>query len=554
VKSNLLGGNLKNLSYVLIILLSAVPLVTIAQPLPRKLPFPPPQPGFTLADLDRVIISGTPYMTTRAAIRQALEPVTKSGLATHSDTFSAATDAAVETADKTPSQLSSSHLRFQPNFVVSENQLSADLSRDVEPTTIVQQYGSANYRTTVATKFASGVPSNYYYTTDGSLNWAQSLAGPQAGYNWQGNLADYHALGDPYLSENIYSSGIAGKRMYSVGIAYSGTAFSPPTGIALWSSDDGGRTWSYPIPVASTTTASVLYDKPSVAVSWYSGTGSTLGEVYVAYVYARQSGVNDIHVARSWNGGLNFFQDVVIASGAVSDPQMLVDGRTGYLYVVWEDFNNPLVAGNDRIWYRSSTDLNHLGQDGYWNPSAIAVDNQNLIPPPGLVHFTRMATEVIARLNTSAGMINIVWHGIGANGTPDIFFGYKLTSQTNWNFGALQGAGTDNDQFQPALDFDAPNGNLIIGYYSRTGLANGDTNYREYTVLVRSDGTTLRAEEPLSSFYTDANFDNGDGYAGFVGDYHEIWFSPEFAYWFDAWIGRNSQTTGWYEVYRSGVY
>ncbi len=258
------------------------------------------------------------------------------------------------------------------------------------------------------------------------------------------NAAGYRATADPLLTENPYTNGTAAKRIYSVGVANGGGSWTRPNGIALWHSDDGGQHWSNPRPVHRGDATSPYHDKPSVTTCWYAG---CRGEVYVAYTYALCTTCNnELHVARSLDGGMNFTQNVTVAVGPnITATQILSDSSNGALYVIWEDFSN------NRIVARSSTDYGNS-----WNPENVVTSSVALVDQNHLLHNNTEAVSVMmARYNSAAHAINITWHSWRTTAFQNtmIMFASK-TATTNWAVQAVQDVDQTNDQFQPALDFD----------------------------------------------------------------------------------------------------
>lgn len=378
---------------------------------------------------------------------------------------------------------------------------------------------------------------------------------PQPGGGFAGNPGDYALTGDPQLSGNTFGRfGIAPKRIYTSGIAFSGTLFVPPSAIAVWHSDDGGVAWSDPVPVASTGSSDIFLDKPSIAVSQW--TQGTQGEVFVAYTIVPRSGDAQIHVARSTDGGLSFPQDTVVATGNVNMPQVLVDEGSGIVTCLWEQFAN---AGNGNVnaimMAISITDgLTWFAQSTITSTNGAVTTGSAFIGPPFVFHGVRMPTVITARRNPVAQGMVASWQALSPDmGSPDGFkadiFVAAETGGGPWSVSQVPGVTRTNDQFEPAVNSDGLGQNLV-SYYSRKDSAN--TTYRAYSVILDSTGANVvRGEEAELSIDTDP----GAGpVPGFVGDYHDVWWTTEYSgRWQDASIMFASNANQVFDVWLTAL-
>jgi hypothetical protein len=524
--------------------------VVFGQPGPPTLPSP--VSGFTIDRLNQLAVSGTPYYSTLRAFAQ------------HGNASSNATTQDLNgPAGSThrPGLLTGS-ATFRPavNTVDGNLNMTTDTVKDIEPSTIVQQVGSTIYSTVAVTKYTDpSFPRLWTYTATnlGMPPSSFQLPTPQAGDGWLGNLADYRLTFDPYLAANHYAQNPGSKRVYVSGAAFSGTIYTQPSGVAVWRSDDGGLTFSNPKPVVSTNQNNIFYDKPHIAVSQYAG---TRGYVYVAYTRVVNGGSSEVHVARSMDGGLSFNQDTIVATGVqLNMPQILVDNTYGYLYCLWMQFPNLSNNFTSRIVVRSSS------TDGAsWNPESAITSSASdppgtgsrLIPPPGAraPNNTRMPSVIVARYNPMARRITLTWSAIGGDESVDIFVATKGAGYP-WIINAVSGVTMTNDQFEPAIDSDG-SGNNLISYYSRAADLN-NANYRGYTVMLDATGSSLvRGEEEICTpecLETDPAV-TGSTIPGFVGDYHDVWFSSEYYEWHSSWIRRQSPTNTSYDAWLARIH
>lgn len=182
----------------------------------------------------------------------------------------------------------------------------------------------------------------------------------------------------------------------------------------VWYSDDGGVNWTGPSTVAQNAGGTTWkLDKPSVAVSWYSG---TLGHVYVAYMNIDDrfgATVHYLRLARSTDGGLCFGyrdqngncvrQSYDVAIDNVGTPFCVVSSATGYIYVWWTNHTNEEI----RVGRSTDGGVN-------WNHEVVA--SGDLLGPSDPVigdifgKQTRAFTIPMGRYNSVAGKLVVVWH------------------------------------------------------------------------------------------------------------------------------------------------
>jgi hypothetical protein len=431
---------------------------------------------------------------------------------------------------------------------VSQTELTTDSVKHGEPAIIEQQLSGTNYTVVIAIdQFTNTSFALHAHTRDSSGNaWDPTLPAPL-----EPNGGAYPSYGDPFLGKAADTAPIHNNRIYSAGTAntglgWTGSGYSTPSAVAVWYSDDSGRTWTSGAKVAeNASNTSVYIDKPSLAVSQYQYTS---GEVFVAYSRFTSGSASEIHVARSTDGGLTFPQDACVSCGTghtLNSGIVMVDARNGAIYAMWVDLTNSTI-------YASAS----TNDGANWStPSVVATGTFST----GSVHSTTAETVLMAKYNTVTATITATWHAWSdANRTDtDIFFATK-SSGVPWNVGKLQGVThPENDQFFPALDTDN-SGNTMVAYYSRAE-DGANIEYRLKNVIVKStDGTVVRAEDPAymdfsqpPTFLTNPN--QPSPIQGWVGDYHDLYFSNDYGRFLCAWIGQSS-TDPTYEVYNYGLW
>lgn len=415
-------------------------------------------------------------------------------------------------------------------MVLDTTDLSNDQNHDIEPSVVRAMNTSGTQATiVVATKYdADGAnPRNLSYSSLGST---QYLALPSASYTY---------TGDPVVA---WYFGSTSRPVYAAGI--SSTPSRAPNGIFVWKTTSLGQSWSAATPVVTSDTASVFYDKPSIAVS---NSGVTAGYLYVAYTeYDQPTNRYQIWVARSTNGGATFDQHYVptdsggvCACGFVSMSSVIVDPSNGTVYVSWADYT------------RNQVRLAHSATNGDLSAPWTMITNG---PTGRFIASTtdtlngglRALTIPVARFDAAAHEVVFTWHAREqATQYTDIFFDAYNVNTGSW---LAQPVTVNNengdclnhtDQFMPALDYDG-SGNVLISYYSRQNNC-GDTVYDEYFSLLSPSGSRIQGPTLASSFQSDA------GLNGFIGDYQDVngdsILGSYYTTFYSAWIGNPPPNT-----------
>ncbi|MFZ0426558.1 MAG: sialidase family protein [Acidobacteriota bacterium] len=338
---------------------------------------------------------------------------------------------------------------------------------------------------------------------------------------------EYEGAIDPVLGSNIYSSGVASKRVYYGGLLWQNTFSSEgganlPNAVVVWRSDNYGQNWGSPIFVEENTDdATVFLDKPDLDVSQYS---ATRGYVFVSYtrldLITGDGTDNEIVVARSTNGGASFTEPFgqPLATGLVTASQIVVNALTGRVYCLWADYDA------DEILMRYSDN----NGSSWSNAEVVAESTQQdpmLLLGGGGDEFingdVRTVSVLQARFNWEANKLAVTWHARDEeNGDTDVYLALKGT-QGGWTSPPIVvNQETENDQFQPALDFD-DDGNFMVVFYDRSDDQN-NVKYQERWVLLDEDGDFVQGETGYvaDSFESDPT----DFWASFMGDYQDIWF------------------------------
>ncbi|MDA8241407.1 MAG: sialidase family protein [Nitrospiraceae bacterium] len=447
-----------------------------------------------------------------------------------------------------PEQMIPNTAQISPALSISSSyNMTSDSNQDIEPSVMAHNSNGTVYKSTTYIKILSdGVtPRIYYSTTPDFYTFQRGQLALPSGYQY---------TADPLMSKNAFNGGIAPGRIYTTGLIYnpgSGQSYGIPNGIAVWSSNDGGRSWlQATIIISDTSDRTSTFDKPAVDVSWNSG---SLGYVYAAYIYV-YGGTNPattyIGVSRSTDGGVTFPQTTVpfSTSDKINGVQVLVDYYSGYVYVLWTDFsNNTIYMSTSRDMGTTWSAPESVASGKMVNPNYFGYQEYGFLKCSGSNNGVRAASVTMARFNWAANKISVVWHEWkqgspsncnslppGSSGcTTEVYYAAK--SPSGWQGKVKISDALTNDQFMPALDFDST-GNLTVTFYDRRDDAN-NIKYYPYIARIDSTGRLRQANMRASTFQSDPT--KYTQYPCFIGDYHDIWDQTisNVDNYFSAWVG-----------------
>lgn len=483
---------------------------------PRHVPGKPalPGPALTVERLNRLAISGVTYhdalqtltgrppVGTTAAAAPA-GPTVEQGRMPR-DPFAIAADATAPTTVNA----------------------SADTFQDAEPSVIAVNVNNATYTSSAVIKYVDTgernqfgqiiwIPRNHFATTTNFSTFTRGMLPMPAGYT---------RSGDPIMAVNPYTGGIAPKRIYCTGILFNQGTVNAPSAIGLWRSDNGGLTWAGPTIVASQNGGGFYTDKPSMAVSWHTG---TLGNVYMTWTNLDTNNPNSssIWVARSTDGGLSFPTRAVITYDNAHMPSVAVNTQTGAVYSVW--VNNRF----EDIRFAQSTNAGVS-----FGPHEVVAEGQQIRNAiqgnSNLARGVRAPTIPMVRYNWVTQRLAVTWHAGDAN--TDIWYGYRPCSSNcnywGWEWPKVVNDVTTRDQFMPALDFNS-SGNTVITFYDRRNDANNFL-YQQFFAYTDSTGIRLEANKQIGTL-------TSDPINTFIGDYQDVWdhIYPDGESATTSWIG-----------------
>jgi len=349
--------------------------------------------------------------------------------------------------------------------------------------------------------------------------------------------------GDPILAEDAYSNP---KRVYLIGasrrVSYCDENHrADENQISVWSTVDGGSSWSNYAALDHQNDGTWVTDKPSIAVS---SEPTTRGRVYAAHIRTRTgfdcgsaSPTNRKIIVTRVDGMLT--KEIDSLSPCASSPIMLVDSaHADWLYVVWIDWATNQInvltsfdgfANFYRDEIAAGTFLGPAGADAIENGSGATINARSML---------------MARFNSITGTVGITWHVRETSEnflSSDVKF-VEFTPYTR-TFGTIRtvtdsqsssnpGAPTSGAQWNPALDYDS-NGDYAVSYCDTRGLVQSDSqfNYDVKTARIKPWGTrsgpvdrrltpsasNLKLYDiPRNGEYMDIWHWNGKFYAGFI--------------------------------------
>ena len=291
-----------------------------------------------------------------------------------------------------------------------------------------------------------------FWSDDGGLTWdysdRMSLTTSKATYEFQG---------DPVVAFD--SAGVA----YAVTLVSAGPmGNSTRSGICVWRSTDGGRTWSEPMPIVERQ-GEKFDDKEWIGIDTTGGPRD--GTMYVAWLRADSTRGGNIEFifVRSTDGGRSWSDERVIGHGG--GPQFAI-GPDGEVHITYAEGLTMLS--------RTSWD----GGETFTEPVTI----ERLAGPPGNLPGTEFMlypfASSAADRSTGPGRGNVytVW-AASANAYPGygnqlpgtIWFSRSIDAGRSWSAPVrLSDPSTGNDAMFPSLASDPATGDLVVAWLDRS--------------------------------------------------------------------------------------
>ena len=411
-----------------------------------------------------------------------------------------------------------------------ERQMYTDVSEDIEPAVMSTSVSGADYTTTVFMKFL-----NIYSTVKPQLYYSSYNTNGQIRANPLPTLTGYDRNADPVMAKNTTTTWPT-NRIYLAGTAYNATT---PNAIAVWSSDDGGFTWSSPGAVVTENTSPYFLDKPAIAVS---AETTSAGYVYIAYVRVNEStglpesDFGQVNVMASPNGGLTWYGPYAVGTNQFwyTGPQVMVDSTTGKVYVLWTDLGH---GNNGGQLHMASSPLWDPYRYGTYQPNNAMTFTEEAAPlatnvllggtvsdviAPGAGVGLQARSIPVAKLDSAHGRISVAWHeAVPGETTTQIRFASRAV---NGSWGTPITIASGGHPVMPAMDFDS-SGNFLVTYYS---FPAGSSNYTEAAAYVTFSGNTPTLSETNSSVSSFSsiltNYSMDDHGTRHLGEYQDVIF------------------------------
>jgi hypothetical protein len=419
--------------------------------------------------------------------------------------------------------------------VTSTQQASNTTASYVQETAVIGHTNASNVEvTTTAYMHFEGDRRDIYTVT----KTGTSLAAPVRVYPYTTDAS----LGDPVLAVNPWM-----RRTFLAAIEFPTHTYQ---GILnVWYSDNGGTQWAHKTAKRSTTE---FIDRPSIAVSWYSG---TQGEIYIAAL-VDVNNIRRIQVYRNSNNGdypnpnVEQYEEVgsVPGTNATQSPSIGVDPTTGHVYLFWVDWATYEIhaakSANRGGSFETLPSL-QLGPGTMLTP---------LFSPTCSVADTRSCdnicygntcikadSSIAQRYNNWSNTFGVVWHQRNPNNladkTTDIKFAYYHPAAYFWSTPVTVNRFTGGDQWHPALDFDN-HGDYLVTYYDSRDSDPSNFTYRVYATRLDSLGNRIGGDSRVTvKAATAANLRPAFDIYPFIktmGEYHDLWWWN--GHWTDSYI------------------
>lgn len=361
-------------------------------------------------------------------------------------------------------------------------------------------------------------------------------------FDWGATWADtavreiWGIEGDPSVDADLFATVFAGFMSYK-------GFFTDTNGIYVSSSNDGGVTWSPPVPVDlhlnSPSNPGPFTDKCYLCVDNYPGSPN-MNNVYITWQRDNTNGVNsDVYFSASYDGGMTFTAPQRISDLPTNVSQCVGQvpkaAPNGDVYVVWGDY--PLQGHTTGyLFFDKSTD------GGMTWGTDVLIDSFLVVPRfPNSPTITSFYVRSYPTLGVDPQNSNDVYvalaadpDGVGGADDGDVFLWASYNGGATWYPPVLvNDDGTVNDQFQPWLDVKR-GGIIDLVWLDR----RGDFLDQDFQVMIAysfDGGMTFSPNVPV----TDGIFPLLPDPNGWMGEYIGIDVDSATAYiaWTDTRLG-----------------
>lgn len=359
----------------------------------------------------------------------------------------------------------------------------------------------------------------YYYSSDGGRTWGNNVLGLETPQKTWGRASDPSVVSD--LDGNFYLCALM----------LDNASFD--SGVYVFKSIDGGRTFNDPVPVVTDIghpSAPKQVDKCYITVD-LSPTSQFKNTIYAIWT-STEPDRTVVLTSHRRPGDAGFSEPKTIShSGDMRGPS-ITTGPNGELYAAWEGIGNPRV-----ILFNASTD----GGDTFLPAEAApskdlkvhgfvgAMAEGNI---PGLIirSVPRMNSFPVIDVDRSngpnRGMIYVVWTE-STNGTDSDIFIRRLTPPNGARPEVGPPVRVNNDgpgahQFFPWVSVDSTNGNVEVAFYDQRDDAGGSL-FNLYLARSTNGGASFDENDRISSAGSDpriqADVSGSNANAIGIGDY-----------------------------------
>jgi hypothetical protein len=406
-----------------------------------------------------------------------------------------------------------------PAFAVTpgaEHMTVYDYAEEIEPALISQSRSGVDYVVTVYMKFNPNITTAHstleYFAYNGSGSSTYGALPTSSA------LANYDTYFDPVLAQ---AEGVTNPRIYLT--AGGVNSVSGDTVLIIWSSNDGGWTWTAPYVIESQTksASNLSIDKPAMTVG-------PDGSVHVAYIehaasntMSYRSGTYNASTgAWSWSAATN----VLGAASNVSAPQVMVDTNSDVYILYVDGARIALVRDDAGVPGVSFAQVNDIPSIGQLYGTAFVSDFITL--KTGVL--IRAVSVPVARLDRTNRRIVAAWHEPDGAGHSRIrFASLETDGARTWTNPIIIAAAGGHDINVGMAKDDL--GKWLVTYYS---FPSTDSYYSQVGTTVYFSGDTPMHDNGNNTMITGRLGDVADLHdnpAGsgkrYLGEYHDVSYS-----------------------------
>jgi BNR/Asp-box repeat len=347
---------------------------------------------------------------------------------------------------------------------------------------------------------------------DGGCRALTSAVSFNGGATWRETLLPNLSVADGGPYERISDPWVAfgsGGRAYFASIALDET--SPPHGIFLSASDDGGLTWGDPVAVHSDTSAQTFDDKEAVVVDTRDDSPYK-GRVYVGWDMLNASGQPEL-ITYSDDGGQSFQPPATLTNQGANLGIIPLVGPGGIVHAIWLHYGHS-VEGEPLATLQAS----HSTDGGQTWSAPVDISEVRALGVSG----SRTAAGIpMAAIDGRTGTVYVVWQDGRFTPLADqVVLSRSTDGGQTWSLPIRVSDGPgDAASFTPAVAV-TPEGWVGVSYYS---LRNNPARVQvdEYLAVSKNGGQVFGKSVRLTATSWDLRFAaTAEGF--FLGDYQGL--------------------------------